>query len=1047
MRRHLPRLHEALSKADYDRLEALLPLFVHEENTQAGLAACLDCLMPGRSPQDQLAAFRALRQRLRKATRQAGLDWDLEVDSKKRSAPHQRYCWFTQPSMDRTMARAESFAEDVVASLPPTPAIHSLARVSVGPLPVRLFVSYDTERDRALAQDLLERLRLNFKVSQRYECETWDESQILVGENRLATMAAEIHKADFGLLLLSVSWWARCDPAGNLSVFMTEDGKPVLPVVLRDIDVTRQQLHGLETRALFRWGEKSFAACRTDLEKDQFALQLVQQIEQRLDRWQEVQRLAVPVPTLLGKRPRAMDLHAFESHAERLLYAWEADPTTLEHMIPAQARATGLHDSLDTTPDDNPEERSVVALEALQRWATDPTETPYCALLGEYGMGKTTTLKQFTAALLEQRRAGQAGPLPIFLDLRLYSPTVHRGEVPDLRTLLQEMLDRVWESPQAPGCSAEDILRLVREEGAILIFDGLDEKLVHLDDTQGRAFLRTLLNALPPLALRPERRRAEAGQPGRLIFSCRSHYFPTLRAQNAMLATEGRDSVRAAAYRAWVLLPFNDAQIRAYLSGVLGAEHAEDALELFAAVHNLRELAQRPYLLSLMTEHIGALEQRRAHGEVVLGVTLYDLMVDAWLERDGGKHHLRPEDKQRLMEDIAADMWRDGAREWEWPRVLAWLGTRLAEDHVLHTRYAHVAPALLEEDFRTATFVLRPDSSQEDFRFAHTSLQEYFLARALLRTLIEHTPGGWDLPLPSPETLHFLGQLLATAPTRRRATALQALEQLLEQYQPLATDIALRYWLQAIEHDLPTPTPRRVDLHGADLSGLTFRGRSAEQRLSLVDANLADTHLVGTWFENVDLSGADLSRVRATDAEFHYVLAHDLTATEADFTAAIWRHSVARGLRGGATAQWYECRWMACDLDPATLPPDFARQGTMSLPGPMASPLPAIASGVLTEVLGHTGTVYACAYAPDGATVLSGAWDHTLKLWDVRSGEVLMTLLNAPNGESAALDGRHNRILAASPGAWRYLGWRVFDPEANRLRILPAEHFGPLPVG
>lgn len=58
-----------------------------------------------------------------------------------------------------------------------------------------------------------------------------------------------------------------------------------------------------------------------------------------------------------------------------------------------------------------------------------------------------------------------------------------------------------------------------------------------------------------------------------------------------------------------------------------------------------------------------------------------------------------------------------------------------------------------------------------------------------------------------------------------------------------------------------------------------------------------------------------------------------------------------------------------------------------------------------------------------------------------------MTLLNAPNGESAALDTRHNRILAASPGAWRYLDWRVFDEQARSLRILPAEHFGPLPVG
>ena len=56
-----------------------------------------------------------------------------------------------------------------------------------------------------------------------------------------------------------------------------------------------------------------------------------------------------------------------------------------------------------------------------------------------------------------------------------------------------------------------------------------------------------------------------------------------------------------------------------------------------------------------------------------------------------------------------------------------------------------------------------------------------------------------------------------------------------------------------------------------------------------------------------------------------------------------------------------------------------------------------------------------------------------------------MTLINASDGQTAATDERHNRILAASSSAWRYLGWRYFDAQANRLRVLPAEHFGPLP--
>ena len=270
-------------------------------------------------------------------------------------------------------------------------------------------------------------------------------------------------------------------------------------------------------------------------------------------------------------------------------------------------------------------------------------------------------------------------------------------------------------------------------------------------------------------------------------------------------------------------------------------------------------------------------KERQARGEVVRGVTLYELLVDEWLKRDDGKHHLRPEDKLTLMEEIAAEMWQDGAREWPWRRVLAWLGKRLARDEVFRSRYAKDAPELLEEDFRTATFVLRPDDSPESFRFAHTSLQEYFLARYLLQALVDNESGKWKMPFPSPETLDFLGQLLATSPARERDRAVRTLEELLGTYRPSATDIALRYWLVAIDYDLPTPTPLHVDLHGADLSGLMIRGRSPEQLLNLVDANLSETQLIATHFEYVDLSGADLTRAQAERAEFHHVRARDIT--------------------------------------------------------------------------------------------------------------------------------------------------------------------------
>ena len=77
VRQQLPRLSNYLSKTDYDRLEALLPLFTPAEASQADLAACLAQVATGRSTQEQLADFRALRGRLRQAAR---LPEALKVD-------------------------------------------------------------------------------------------------------------------------------------------------------------------------------------------------------------------------------------------------------------------------------------------------------------------------------------------------------------------------------------------------------------------------------------------------------------------------------------------------------------------------------------------------------------------------------------------------------------------------------------------------------------------------------------------------------------------------------------------------------------------------------------------------------------------------------------------------------------------------------------------------------------------------------------------------------------------------------------------------------
>ena len=90
-----------------------------------------------------------------------------------------------------------------------------------------------------------------------------------------------------------------------------------------------------------------------------------------------------------------------------------------------------------------------------------------------------------------------------------------------------------------------------------------------------------------------------------------------------------------------------------------------------------------------------------------------------------------------LMEHFAAELWRSGKRSWSVYEVEQWLIDFLAANPRIAGHYEGKDRELLKEDLRTATFVLRPDTEEKHFRFAHTSLQEFFLASYLVRALRE----------------------------------------------------------------------------------------------------------------------------------------------------------------------------------------------------------------------------------------------------------------------------------------------------------------------
>jgi len=87
--------------------------------------------------------------------------------------------------------------------------------------------------------------------------------------------------------------------------------------------------------------------------------------------------------------------------------------------------------------------------------------------------------------LLDHRTEDNSAPLPIYVDLRFYSESIRRGETLDLKVLLKEALKRNGNHPSLLRSILTMFFVLCVKKRA-LIFDGLDEKLVHLDDAQAQ---------------------------------------------------------------------------------------------------------------------------------------------------------------------------------------------------------------------------------------------------------------------------------------------------------------------------------------------------------------------------------------------------------------------------------------------------------------------------------------------------------------------------------------------------------------------------------
>ncbi|MCP5230879.1 MAG: pentapeptide repeat-containing protein [Zoogloeaceae bacterium] len=1006
---YLDELNQHLSPLQRERLGRIAGLLGGDH--RVAVVAVLDALSPDKPRDNAGTDLRKLRLAFNAAAGEAGVPIRCEVSSDKKAGAANRQLWFEGASRLAEQAERFSLAETrELDTLPSTlrqrgrivdPAIRFTETRQGKPL-VRWFLSY-ARKNRKTKEQFVELLNERLACSKHFAFEMWQDGDIELGDDWHASIQAALDQCHFGLLLLSHAFFNRdYIREHELPHFVGPDGvigerKRAVPVALEAIRFERVDMLGLETMQVYRDADDKAFEQRTGQRRAAWIDGLVAKIERMLSRYLDAAQADAP-------RPRS------GSAEQRLPVppAGPALPSACDMIDPASdvAEALILNDALGrpTVLDKDRLEKAdgpgVDALDYLLEWLRDADAPPLFALLGEYGMGKTITCQRLVRALEQARVADPALPPPLYLDLRNLTG-LERG-VPLLEAVVEECIRRGWR----PGDGRRRLDYAQFEElvqaGALVIFDGLDEALVHLSEGDGQVFTRELLKLL---ALRRNARGP------RVLISCRTHYFRTLRDQKNHFTGQERGELDAADYRALVLLPFKEEQVAEYLARALPGADIDQLQALIRSVHNLTELTQRPYTLKLVARFIPDIEAWRAEGRKVYGVTLYRRMVRAWLERDGGKHILKPDHKMRLMPHLAAHLARGKRRLLPIAELEAWFNTFLAAQPDLKERYAGIDRDKLEEDLRTATFLVRQDGDDGDdegdggaFRFAHSSMQEFFLAEHLLRALRDDQPEAWMLPLPSRETLDFLGQMLAEADDPALLARLSAW---VTPYRVGVGELLLAYALAAGAHGWPVPRLRGIDLRGVDLNHWVIQG-PASAPLDLDGADFRGAHLRETRWARVSVRGADFTDAVLNGCEWLGVVATRAQFRGVDLSGGRWRGCELDDA-GFDDANLYRLQWMQC-----TGQPPAAGSGVLQVPSPAGEIAPRTRRGHADV---GRADLTACTFSPDGTRLVSAGDDDSVRVWDAVSGEMLRTLR-----------GHEGRVLSC---AWSADGARLASAGAD----------------
>lgn len=419
-----------------------------------------------------------------------------------------------------------------------------------------------------------------------------------------------------------------------------------------------------------------------------------------------------------------------------------------------------------------------------------------------------------------------------------------------------------------------DILYINKKHKVLFVFDNLDEVLVHMPSSTASSFTKTIISLISNKNIK-------------LLICCRKQYFKNIQEQNSLFFSINKNRNNQG-YATLTLLPFTKDQVRSYLQRyhVGNIKIINPLVSSIDTEHQLLDIARNPYMLNLISSCLPVLYNHYEENRKISSAYLYKTIVDFWLNTDQAKNSFIERHKIQILEYLAAIIWRKHQRRWSFEQLESFVDDFLAENQKLFDIYRNKERDALYKDVRTMPFIVR--TSYDNFRFSHSSIQEYFIACFLFRGLKGGKRNYWEMEVPSIETLDFLSQLLLENQDRWLECD-ENITKWLEVYERKSSKFIFYFWMLMAKNNHPFNRPEIISLEGEDLSGWNFTGSNSSY-LDLQGVNFNKCNLIGSNFEFVDLEKSTFNQATLISTRFLQCILSYNDFNQANLKFSILRH-------------------------------------------------------------------------------------------------------------------------------------------------------------